>query len=82
MKIKKVAAAIALTCAFSAVSHANVLPQSQKDSSWARLNESWFSRLRTLIVKSELHHLIRIITLFLNGVELRLRNLPCFGKTT
>jgi alkaline phosphatase len=34
MKIKKVAAAIALTCAFSAVSHANVLPQSQKDSSW------------------------------------------------
>ena len=34
MKIKKVAAAIALTFAFSAVSHANVLPQSQKDSSW------------------------------------------------
>ena len=34
MKIKKVAAAIALTFAFSAVSHADVLPQSQKDSSW------------------------------------------------
>jgi alkaline phosphatase len=34
MKIKKVAAAIALTLTFSAVSHADVLPQSQKDSSW------------------------------------------------
>ena len=34
MKIKKVAAAIALTFTFSAVSHADVLPQSQKDSSW------------------------------------------------
>ena len=34
MKIKKVAAAIALTFAFSAVSHADVLPQSQTDSSW------------------------------------------------
>lgn len=34
MKIKKVATAIALTFAFSAVSHADVLPQSQKDSSW------------------------------------------------
>jgi alkaline phosphatase len=34
MKIKKVAAAIGLTLAFSAVSHANVLPQSQTDSSW------------------------------------------------
>ena len=34
MKIKKVAAAIALTFTFSAVSHADVLPQSQTDSSW------------------------------------------------
>ncbi|KKN70186.1 hypothetical protein LCGC14_0433510 [marine sediment metagenome] len=34
MKIKKVAAAIALTLTFSAVSHADVLPQSQTDSSW------------------------------------------------
>ena len=34
MKIKKVAAAIALTFAFNAASYANVLPQSQKDSSW------------------------------------------------
>jgi alkaline phosphatase len=34
MKIKKVAAAVALTFAFSAVCHATVLPQSQKDSSW------------------------------------------------
>ncbi|WP_350594089.1 MULTISPECIES: alkaline phosphatase [unclassified Pseudoalteromonas] len=34
MKIKKVAAAIALTFAFNAASYANVLLQSQKDSSW------------------------------------------------
>jgi alkaline phosphatase len=34
MKLKKAAVALALTSALSAVSHASVLPQSQKDSSW------------------------------------------------